>query len=212
MKPEIRKFIVDALRSEAADMRVTEARDREYDDHRARESGPEILAAFADDIAELDALAADPPPPFTPEELEAVAEIVMLSYDVVLAAGRWHPVRLLDGGDGWVVVKCLTADVGAVTQGRTREEALANAVEAIEVSACGDRTGFSPPNDTPMFRVAAALSHLQARNEGAWDRICREDKERLYRAMNLAGIPCADDKDNVLQAVAELDAGAECER
>lgn len=44
-----------------------------------------------------------------------------------------YVVVLEDGEDGWVVARVPSLP-GVVTQGRTREEALANAREAIEVT------------------------------------------------------------------------------
>jgi predicted RNase H-like HicB family nuclease len=42
------------------------------------------------------------------------------------------PVLLHPGEDGWLIAECPLIP-GCVTQGRTREEALANAREAIEL-------------------------------------------------------------------------------
>jgi predicted RNase H-like HicB family nuclease len=47
-------------------------------------------------------------------------------------ATRQYTVVLEPGEDGWIVVHC-PALPGMWTQGRTREEALANAHEAIEL-------------------------------------------------------------------------------
>ena len=46
------------------------------------------------------------------------------------SAERSFPVALRDGEDGFVVAEC-AAFVGCISQGRTREEALANIREAI---------------------------------------------------------------------------------
>lgn len=45
--------------------------------------------------------------------------------------GEW-PVVLTPGEDGWIVAQCPLFD-GCISQGRTREEALANIQEAISL-------------------------------------------------------------------------------
>ena len=68
MKSEIRQFITAALRFRA---NVDRDEARAIAEHRAQFAervGPEVMEAFADDLAELDAAAAPPSPGFTPEE------------------------------------------------------------------------------------------------------------------------------------------------
>lgn len=67
-----------------------------------------------------------------------------------MARERDFPVVLRDGEDGWLLVEC-PAFEGCFTQGRTREEAMANIREAI--AACleaGDE-----PAQTASVTVAA---------------------------------------------------------
>ncbi len=49
-----------------------------------------------------------------------------------MANPRKFLVQLTPGDDGWIVARC-PALVGCFSQGRTREEALANIREAIEL-------------------------------------------------------------------------------
>jgi predicted RNase H-like HicB family nuclease len=48
-------------------------------------------------------------------------------------ATRSFPVVFRDGEDGWIIAECPTL-VGCITQGKTRDEALANIREAIELN------------------------------------------------------------------------------
>ncbi len=49
-----------------------------------------------------------------------------------MSAVRRFPVVLRPGEDGWLVVECPVLE-GCISQGRTRQEALANIAEAIGV-------------------------------------------------------------------------------
>jgi predicted RNase H-like HicB family nuclease len=63
-----------------------------------------------------------------------------------------YPVVLRPGEDGWIVVECPSFP-GCISQGRTREEALRNIVEAIQV--CLD-AGDEPTGEVVEVRVSAA--------------------------------------------------------
>jgi predicted RNase H-like HicB family nuclease len=58
-------------------------------------------------------------------------------------ARQSYRVSLEKGQDGWIVAKCLDI-VGAISQGKTREEALRNIVEAIS-AILEDTLGRQPP-------------------------------------------------------------------
>lgn len=65
---------------------------------------------------------------------------------MALMAARAFPVVLVPGEDGWVVAECPVIP-GCISQGRSREEALANIEEAIRL--CLDTQpseGWSPPS------------------------------------------------------------------
>jgi predicted RNase H-like HicB family nuclease len=69
-----------------------------------------------------------------------------------------YGVVLEDGEDGWIVARVPSLP-GVVTQGRTREEALANAREAIELTLedMKERGETIPPADlgAELVEVAA---------------------------------------------------------
>ena len=69
-----------------------------------------------------------------------------------------YGVVLEDGEDGWVIARVPSLP-GVVTQGRTREEALANAREAIELTLedMKERGEAIPPADlgAELIEVAA---------------------------------------------------------
>lgn len=60
-------------------------------------------------------------------------------------------VVLRPGEDGWIVAECPTLP-GCVSQGRTRDEALANVREAIELCL---EAGESPRGEVVEITVAA---------------------------------------------------------
>lgn len=68
-------------------------------------------------------------------------------------ATRAFPVVLLAGEDGWVVAECPVIP-GCISQGRSREEAIANIEEAIRL--CLDTQsgeGWSPPTHYELVDV-----------------------------------------------------------
>jgi predicted RNase H-like HicB family nuclease len=70
---------------------------------------------------------------------EGVGGVAERVADATLGAVTTLPVVLRPGESGWIVVECPVL-VGCVSQGRTREEALANIREAIELCLeAGDR-------------------------------------------------------------------------
>jgi predicted RNase H-like HicB family nuclease len=64
---------------------------------------------------------------------------------------RRFPVVLRPGEDGWIIAECPTI-VGCISQGRTREEALANIREAIELCL---EAGDSPQGEMTNVTIAA---------------------------------------------------------
>jgi predicted RNase H-like HicB family nuclease len=66
-------------------------------------------------------------------------------------AARTLPVVLHPGEDGWIVAECPVLP-GCISQGRTREEAIANICEAIELCI---ETGASPVGEIIQVTVAA---------------------------------------------------------
>jgi predicted RNase H-like HicB family nuclease len=64
---------------------------------------------------------------------------------------REFPVVLRAGEDGWIVVECPVI-AGCVSQGRTREEALANIREAIELCL---EAGDAPSGELIKVVIAA---------------------------------------------------------
>lgn len=69
-----------------------------------------------------------------------------------------YVVVLEDGEDGWVVARVPSLP-GVVTQGRTREEALANAREAIEVTIEDMR---ARGEDLPAADLGAEMIEIMA--------------------------------------------------
>ena len=65
---------------------------------------------------------------------------------------RRFPVVLRPGEDGWIVAECPMIP-GCISQGRTREEALRNIVEAIQVCIEG---GEEPLGELVEVPVSAA--------------------------------------------------------
>jgi predicted RNA binding protein YcfA (HicA-like mRNA interferase family)/predicted RNase H-like HicB family nuclease len=59
---------------------------------------------------------------------------------------------LRDGEDGWIVAECLTI-LGCISQGRSRDEALANIREAIQLSL---DAGEHPSGEVVEVEVTAA--------------------------------------------------------
>lgn len=66
-------------------------------------------------------------------------------------ARNTFPVVLRPGDDGWIVAECPTLE-GCISQGRTREEALANIREAIELCL---ESGDGPRGEIVKVTVAA---------------------------------------------------------
>ena len=63
------------------------------------------------------------------------------------------PVLLSRGEDGWIIATCPVIP-GCTTQGRTRDEALKNAREAIELCLEGQaEEGWSLPTDYELVDV-----------------------------------------------------------
>jgi len=66
------------------------------------------------------------------------------------------PVVLKPGEDGWLVAECPLIP-GCISQGRTREEALANIQEAIELSLeTAEAEGWAPPASYEVVEVTIA--------------------------------------------------------
>lgn len=74
------------------------------------------------------------------------------------------PVLLRDGEDGWLVAECPML-AGCISQGRTRDEALANIREAIELSLeAGDQprseaVSPAPARHASLLLMAQRLPH-----------------------------------------------------
>jgi predicted RNase H-like HicB family nuclease len=63
------------------------------------------------------------------------------------------PVVLRDGEDGYIIATCPVLP-GTITQGRTREEALANIREAIILALeSAEEEGWTPPTRYAVERV-----------------------------------------------------------
>ncbi len=75
----------------------------------------------------------------------------------MLLCGRMElPVILTPGEDGYMVAECPVIP-GCISQGRTREEALRNIREAIELCLENQETeGWQLPADYEIVRVAVA--------------------------------------------------------
>jgi predicted RNase H-like HicB family nuclease len=66
------------------------------------------------------------------------------------------PVVLSDGEDGWIIATCPVIP-GCTTQGRTRDEALKNAREAIELCLEGQKDeGWELPAHYELVDVEVA--------------------------------------------------------
>jgi predicted RNase H-like HicB family nuclease len=63
-----------------------------------------------------------------------------------------YPVVLRTGMDGWIVAECPIIP-GCISQGRTRDEALENIREAIEL--CLETDGAPPSYELAQVTVAA---------------------------------------------------------
>lgn len=67
-----------------------------------------------------------------------------------------YPVLLRPGEDGWIVAECPVLP-GCISQGRTREEALRNIREAIELTLeCAHDEGWEPPASYEFVEVPLA--------------------------------------------------------
>jgi predicted RNase H-like HicB family nuclease len=65
-----------------------------------------------------------------------------------------YPIIMEDGGDGWITVYCPTFR-GCISQGRTREEALINIKEALELTLeVYEESGWDIPR--PAFHTELA--------------------------------------------------------
>jgi predicted RNase H-like HicB family nuclease len=66
------------------------------------------------------------------------------------------PVVLRPGEDGWIIAECPVIP-GCISQGRTREDALANAQEAIELclDTCAQE-GWTLPSEYEVVDVTVA--------------------------------------------------------
>jgi predicted RNase H-like HicB family nuclease len=66
------------------------------------------------------------------------------------------PVVLTRGEDGWIVAQCPVVP-GCISQGRTRDEALANVREAIDLCLeSRDEEGWSLPAGYEVVHLAVA--------------------------------------------------------
>lgn len=75
----------------------------------------------------------------------------MLSFNVMSEASNTFPVVLRPGEDGWIVAECPTLE-GCISQGRSRDEALANIREAIALCL---ESGEGPRGEIVQVTVAA---------------------------------------------------------
>ena len=67
------------------------------------------------------------------------------------------PVVLRPGEDGWIVAECPVIP-GCISQGHTRDEALANIQEAIELCIeTREQEGWSLPSTYEVVNVTVAL-------------------------------------------------------
>jgi predicted RNase H-like HicB family nuclease len=64
---------------------------------------------------------------------------------------RRFPVVLRPGEDGWIIAECPTI-VGCISQGKTREQALSNIREAIELCL---EAGENPQGEIIIVTIAA---------------------------------------------------------
>lgn len=77
-------------------------------------------------------------------------------YTVGMSTLQHLPVVLSPGEDGWILATCPVIP-GCTTQGRTRDEALANIREAIELCLEGRaEEGWSLPPTFEMLNVDVA--------------------------------------------------------
>ncbi len=82
----------------------------------------------------------------------------MNPYNQNMASMHHLPVVLSPGEDGWIVATCPVIP-GCTTQGRTREEALANIREAIELCLeSRDEEGWTLPASFEMLNVDVAAA------------------------------------------------------
>ncbi len=65
---------------------------------------------------------------------------------------RQFPVILRPGEDGWTIAQCPVLD-GCISQGRTRDEALANITEAIQTCLEAERAAPQPPFELVSVNV-----------------------------------------------------------
>ncbi len=94
---------------------------------------------------------------------------------------RQFPVILRPGEDGWTIAECPVLD-GCISQGRTRDEALANITEAIQTSR---RSGQPRSRPSSSFRSTSEkrdeLVHSQAgRSDDAAERASVELRVKGY--------------------------------
>ncbi len=70
---------------------------------------------------------------------------------------RGFPVVLVPGEDGWIVAECPVIP-GCISQGRTREEALANVKEAIQLCLeTQTDEGWTAPTEYEVVDVHVAV-------------------------------------------------------
>ena len=80
----------------------------------------------------------------------------MKPYSEVMAVNHHLPVVLALGEDGWILATCPVIP-GCSTQGRTRDEALANIREAIELCLEGQaEEGWTLPKSYELVDVDVA--------------------------------------------------------
>ena len=87
---------------------------------------------------------------------ERVGSLVQLTLGIAAKIGcmAQYPVVLRPGEDGWVVAECPILP-GCISQGRTREEALVNIREAIELCLeSREAEGWEAPHEFEVTEVA----------------------------------------------------------